>query len=99
VQLINSNRVWILFFDHEETVAIKQDDKEPFPIDKADMLIALWSAIRRGYFVHQDQEPNGDSPGIIALASESYRERIVREATQQSDDELVVSVRKMLDTR
>lgn len=67
---------------------LKVSDRDSEIIEMADFLPALWSAIRRGYAVYLENEPDGELPGTLLLVSPQRIERDRRKVMAQGADAL-----------
>ena len=59
---------------------VQQDSNNPESISMADVLVLTWAAIRKGYTIHQEREPNGPLlPGLVYFLSPSKMEELYRD--------------------
>jgi len=67
-------KVMIVFEDGNDNALVVVDDGGPTVTNMADVLVLIWSAIRKNYYVIQQQAPTEEMAGVVYLYSPELAE-------------------------
>ncbi len=70
-------KVMLMFDDGDDNVLVVVDNGNPKTASMADVLVLVWSAIRKNYHIIQAKKPTASRAGIVYLYSPEFAERAV----------------------